>query len=178
MLIFNHTACDRARTQEFKMPGVLGCFLRIVMLLAVLPTAQAAEPQVWGYGVQGCAPYMETFIGQANKDPRAVSEFRLYREWLAGVISGMSAATAMDVLQGLELEEALKRLHALCQQQASEDVFTMAMTLVRERNTPNAAPASRPAAPAPRTEGYARPSPEARADCGPAGSIATAGGCR
>lgn len=187
MLIFKPIPYDKSMSRGFiRRRKIAFCGLIGGLLLAGSGAGVLAEtrPEVWGYGVQGCVQYMEAYIGQSKKDPRAVSEFRLYREWFAGTISGLSAATAMDVLKGMELEDALKRLQVLCQQQAAEDVFTMTMTLVRERNTPGAAPPPAPAAPPsaptarPRADGFGRASPEARTDCGPGGSIATAGGCR
>jgi hypothetical protein len=93
-----------------------------------------AAPPLWGYGVKPCRDFLAA--APSENAPTAVGGFEYlhYREWLAGLISGLNLATASDVLAGAELDAALTRIRARCQSNPGEDFFNASMALVKSLN--------------------------------------------
>ncbi len=91
----------------------------------------AGMPPLWGYGVKSCSSFLA--VAPAAGTPTAVTgeEYLRYREWLAGLISGLNLATGADVLRGAELDAALTRVQANCKETPSDDFFNASMRLVQ-----------------------------------------------
>ena len=97
--------------------------------LAVATRAGAAD--VWGYGVKSCSDFLAAAPGEGAPAEIGSPEYLRYREWLAGLITGLNLATATDVLRGAEVPAALARIRAHCQAHPADDFFTATMALVR-----------------------------------------------
>jgi hypothetical protein len=107
-------------------------------LLTVVPAQAAAAdraagpraPALWGYGVKSCRDFLAA-APAAAPDTVAGEEYRRYREWLAGLVSGLNLATGADVLDGAELEAALTRIRAHCEGHQGEDFFNASLALLK-----------------------------------------------
>lgn len=116
-------------------PSMSTMFFSLGAVLASLAPGSGAwaagMPPLWGYGVKSCASFLE--VAPAAGTPVAVTgeEYLRYREWLAGLISGLNLATGADVLRGAELDAALTRVQANCKETPSDDFFNASMRLVQ-----------------------------------------------
>ena len=110
--------------------------LRWLCLLLVslgTPAAIAAAPQeVLGYGVRGCPEYVAAFAGWEAEEPAQMIEYQRYREWLSGLVTGLSLATGSNVLHGVEVEGAMRRVQIHCEDRPEQDMFVATMALIRE----------------------------------------------
>lgn len=104
-----------------------------LLLFCWLPLAatEGDSPQLWGYGVKGCGDYIAAWERREQGDAEAAVDYLLYREWLAGLVSGLSLATGQDVLVGVEIEPALRRIKLHCEEHREDDFFNASMALVR-----------------------------------------------
>ncbi len=100
-----------------------------VLLLASAPGQAADAPTLWGYGVKPCS----AFLAATPEVPDALrdEEYRLYREWLAGLVSGLNLATDSDVLRGAEIEAALGKIRAECRKSPGSDFFGASVGLIK-----------------------------------------------
>ena len=109
--------------------------VRMVVLGLLLVTASGsavAEPrEVLGYGVRMCPAYVAAFAGWEANDAAGIIEYQRYREWLAGLVTGLSLATGDDVLRGVEVKGAMRRIQILCEEDPQQDLFTTTMGVVR-----------------------------------------------
>lgn len=91
----------------------------------------AIVPALWGQGVKSCADYLASQPGPGTPAEIASEEYRLYRQWLAGLVTGLNLAVGRDVLKGGELDAAMLRIGALCKKQPQEDFFNTSLRLIR-----------------------------------------------
>jgi hypothetical protein len=104
-------------------------------LNALTPGWAAAEgPTLWGYGVKSCRELVAA-VPAAGAEVAGNAEYPRYREWLAGLVSGLNLATGLDVLKGAELEAALTRIRAHCQERPEDDFFNASLALVKSLGT-------------------------------------------
>jgi hypothetical protein len=96
-----------------------------------LTAAEGDPPQLWGYGVKGCAEYIAASEGRERGDAEAAVDYLLYREWISGLVTGLSLATGQDVLVGVDIEQALRRIELHCEEHREDDFFNASMALVR-----------------------------------------------
>ena len=108
----------------------LGCAL-LVAPGAWAGTGTATVPALWGYGVKSCSDYLATTPRDASSTPLADENYLRYREWLAGLVTGLNLATGRDVLRDAELDAAMLRIRALCQDHPEDDFFNASLRLVR-----------------------------------------------
>ncbi|WP_428605609.1 hypothetical protein [Sedimenticola sp.] len=101
------------------------------LLWVVLPLHAQQIPQVLGYGVKGCDHYNRVFEGWENGQGEQIAEYIHYQDWLTGLVTGLSLATGMDVLKGVEIKGALRRIQVYCDEHPTDDFFTASMDLVR-----------------------------------------------
>lgn len=115
-----------------RSPIALGPFLALGLALTTLaPRCAAAEgPTLWGYGVKSCEDLVAA-VPEAGAELGGNAEYPRYREWLAGLVSGLNLATGLDVLKGAELEAALTRVRAHCQDHPQDDFFNASLTLLK-----------------------------------------------
>lgn len=96
-------------------------------------TAGAVEykPQVWGYGVKRCEDFLGAVADKERGSQEASVEYIRYQEWLAGLVTGLSLATAQDVLKGTELDKAMESIGKNCRSSPEDDFFKASMDLIR-----------------------------------------------
>ncbi|ADC61336.1 hypothetical protein [Allochromatium vinosum] len=101
---------------------------------------QTVVPALWGQGVKSCADYLASRPGPGAPAGIAGEEYRLYRQWLAGLVTGLNLAVGRDVLAGSELEAAMLRIGSLCEKQPQEDFFNTSLRLIRSLGQLQSAP--------------------------------------
>ena len=101
------------------------------ILLLSPAVAAGQKPQVLGYGVKGCQEYVEVFDRWEDGDGEAAFEYLRYRSWLAGFVTGLSLATASDVLKGVEVKGTMRRIQVYCDEHPENDFFMATMELIR-----------------------------------------------
>ncbi|MGQ9659923.1 MAG: hypothetical protein ACUVQI_07375 [Thermochromatium sp.] len=90
-----------------------------------------AVPALWGQGAKHCAAYLAVLPRPGVPPEIADEEYRLYRQWLAGLVTGLNLAVGRDVLAGGDLEAAMQRIGALCEQRPQDDFFNVSLHLIR-----------------------------------------------
>ncbi len=106
----------------------------ILLILAVLSTSVQAEsitPKVWGYGTKSCNDYIEAYKVKETGKQEQVWEYFRYRDWLTGFISGLTMATGIDVIQGVDPQSAMRRIKLICEEDLGNDFFTATMEFIR-----------------------------------------------
>lgn len=96
--------------------------------------AAAEGPTLWGYGVKSCGDFL-AMTPVPGAEAVGNEELVRYREWLAGLVSGLNLATGLDVLRGAELEAALTRIRAHCQDRPQDDFFNASLALIKSLGT-------------------------------------------
>ncbi|MES9956587.1 MAG: hypothetical protein ABW086_06010 [Sedimenticola sp.] len=99
----------------------------------MLTTSSFAQspPAVVGYGVKSCETYLFTYQGWEQGDEEWIAEYLRYQDWLAGMVTGLSLATDMDVLKGVDIKGAMRRIQLICDEKPGDDFFTASMGLIR-----------------------------------------------
>lgn len=114
-------------------------------LLSACLTIAADEPVLWGQGVQDCGVYAGVWEQRELGKDAGIAEYRRFHDWFAGFVSGLSLATGMDVLHGVDITGAMRRISIHCQDNSQDDFFTASMDLVRVMSAIDSARARRPA---------------------------------
>jgi hypothetical protein len=111
--------------------------LGVILILLVQWLALAGEPSankmppLWGYGVNSCDAYVAAWNGREEGIDEHIGEYRRFEDWLTGLVSGLNLATGQDVLVGVTIDSAMRRIHLYCDDHRKDDFFTAAMDLVR-----------------------------------------------
>lgn len=106
----------------------------IFLILIVFSTAVQAEnitPKVWGYGTKSCSSYVTAYKDKETGEQLKVWEYFRYRDWLTGFISGLTMATGIDVMQGVDPQNAMRRINLICEDDLGKDFFTATMEFIR-----------------------------------------------
>lgn len=104
----------------------------LVLLLLISFSSFGEEPaQVFGYGVKPCGDYLKVAAGAELGQEDMIAQYLNYQEWLAGLSTGLSLATGMDVLHGVEVKGAMRRILVYCDDHPTDDFFNASMDLVR-----------------------------------------------
>lgn len=90
-----------------------------------------AAPALLGYGMKPCGAFVAAAPRDGTPDAVVDQEYLRYREWLSGFVTGLNLATGRDVLQGAEIDAALIRIRASCQDHPGDDFFNSSLRLVR-----------------------------------------------
>lgn len=101
------------------------------ILLTAVPAAGAA-PALHGYGGRGCADYLDTYRRWDAGEERGVLDYFGYQQWLAGMVTAFSLATAQDALRGADIEGMMRRIKRRCEDDREQDVFGAAMGYLEE----------------------------------------------
>ena len=115
-----------------RLLGVLLCSVWIGLTAEI--SAQET-PVVWGHGVKSCRDYLPVYAGWEEGREEDIGDYLRYRDWLAGLVTGLSLATGMDVLNGVEIEGAMRRVQIYCEDHPGGDFFTAGMDLIRQLST-------------------------------------------
>ncbi len=103
----------------------------LLCLLFATGVQAAKMPPLWGYGVKSCHHYAVAWSGREEGVEAEIAEYRRYEDWLAGFVSGVNLATGQDVLVGVSIESAMRRIHLYCDEHRKVDFFSATMDLVR-----------------------------------------------
>jgi hypothetical protein len=109
----------------------VGLTVLLTLELSTLAGPALGAPTLWGYGVKSCKEYLAVSAGNGSPASVAGKEYGRYREWLAGLVTGLNLATGTDVLGGAELDAALTRIGAHCRNKPADDFFNASMSLIR-----------------------------------------------
>ena len=108
--------------------------LAVALSLPIAGWAQGERtvaPALWGHGVKSCSAYLAAMPGPNTPVELASEEYLRYRQWLAGLVSGLNLAVGRDVLKGAELDAAMPRIAAICKEQPEADFFNASLRLIR-----------------------------------------------
>ncbi len=109
--------------------------LKQILLLALLSLSLspvAASPsQLLGYGVKPCEAYLEAYEGWESGQEEQIEQYLHYRSWLTGFVSGLNLAMGEDMLRGVEVAGAMRRIQLYCDERPSDDFFTASMSLIK-----------------------------------------------
>lgn len=117
---------------RWRLPSqITALFLAMLCCAPSTSRAEGAKLEVVGYGVKACPAYLEAFQGWDDGVDEGILEYARYREWLAGLVTGLTLALGEDVLQGIGIESAMRRIRVDCEEQRESDFFGASMRLVR-----------------------------------------------
>lgn len=108
----------------------------IIFMWLVMATTISAEtkPTLWGYGVKPCGDYIQMWLGVEKGLPEDIAAYRRYQDWLSGFVSGLNTAVNTDVLTGVTIDGAMRRIYLYCEDHHKKDVYTATRDLVRQLN--------------------------------------------
>ncbi len=117
----------------------------IVLLLCALagaagPLSQTRAddaPVLWASGVKPCSDFLAIAPPDVTVQAIGGESYRHYREWLAGLVTGLNLATGRDVLKGADLDAAMIRIRANCERNPREDFFNASMRLFNALGDPD-----------------------------------------
>lgn len=122
-------------TYTSSLPGSLFMHVKmtflVLLLLISFPSFGEEPAQVFGYGVKPCDDYLKVAAGAELGQEDMIAHYLKYQEWLAGLSTGLSLATGMDVLHGVEIKGAMRRVLVYCDDHPMDDFFNASMDLVR-----------------------------------------------
>ncbi len=108
---------------------------RVLLLIGSMLSACWAmagdKPVLWGQGVQSCDVYARVWEERQLGTQTGIDDYQRFQDWLAGFVSGLSLATGMDVLHGVDIEGAMRRTSIHCEDNPEDDFFTASMDLIR-----------------------------------------------
>lgn len=107
-------------------------FLMLVLIGIAFPaSAEVSPPSIHGYGLKACESYTNTIKERGEGKEQAIAHYLSYQDWLSGLVTGLSLATDMDVLHGVGVEGALRRIQVHCDDHPTDDFFTASMNLIK-----------------------------------------------
>lgn len=118
--------------------------LPVVLLLSglaitagALSQSRADDPPVlWASGVKPCADFLAIAPPDGTVQAIGGGSYRHYREWLAGLVTGLNLATGRDVLKGADLDAAMSRIRTNCERNPQENFFNASMRLFNALSDP------------------------------------------
>jgi len=102
-----------------------------LILLIPLVAVGAEAPQLWGYGVKTCDAYLNSYRGWEEGAEEQIAEYLHYQDWLAGFVSGLSMAAGKDVLRGVSLPGAMRRIRYQCEEYRDNDFFNSTLAFIK-----------------------------------------------
>ncbi len=103
------------------------------------------KPLLWGQGMQSCEIYARAWEERELGTEAAITGYQRFQDWFTGFVSGLSLATGMDVLHGVDIRGAMRRISIHCEDNPGDDFFNASMDLIRVMSTVDSARARRPA---------------------------------
>ncbi len=114
-------------------------------LLSACMAVAGDKPVLWGQGIQSCEVYARVWEQREVGTNAGIADYGRFQDWFAGFVSGLSLATGMDVLHGVDIAAAMRRISIHCEDNPWDDFFNASMDLVRVLSAIDAARARRPA---------------------------------
>ena len=105
--------------------------LLILLLFSTSVQAESITPKVWGYGTKSCSSFVAAYKAKETGDQDKVWEYFRYRDWLTGYISGLTMATGIDVMQGVDPKSAMRRINLICEEDLGKDFFGATMEFLK-----------------------------------------------
>ncbi len=105
--------------------------LLLALLQLSLASANAAPSQLLGYGVKPCEAYLEAYEGWEGGLEEQIEQYLHYRDWLTGFVSGLNLTMGEDVLHGIEVAGAMRRIQLYCDEHPTKDFFTASISLIK-----------------------------------------------
>lgn len=116
-------------TRSFRRSTVLLlCGLAVAAAVSSQTLADGA-PVLWASGVKPCSEFLAIAPPDVTVQAIGGESYRHYREWLAGLVTGLNLATGRDVLKGADLDAAMIRIRVNCERNPREDFFNASMRL-------------------------------------------------
>lgn len=112
----------------------------LVLILFATSVLAETQPTLWGYGVKSCDDYVTMWLGVEQGQPEEIIAYQRYQDWLSGFISGINTAVNTDVLTGVTVDGAMRRIYIYCEDHHKNDVYTATRELVRQLNTIDISP--------------------------------------
>ena len=106
----------------------------LVWLCCIGAPAVAAGPVLHGHGGHTCVEYLDTWRRWEAGQDTGILDYFGYEQWFAGFVSGLSLATAEDVLRGAGVEGMMRRVRRNCEDDRKQDVFGAAIVVRRSRS--------------------------------------------
>ncbi len=106
----------------------------LLIINLILPSSVLAEvqrPNVHGFGLKTCESFLLSSKGREDGVEEMIAQYLSYQDWLGGLVTGLSLATDMDVLQGVKVDGALRRIQVYCDDHPTDDFFTASMDLIK-----------------------------------------------
>ena len=104
----------------------------LCLLAAAAGAGADPDPVLHGYGGRGCADYLDSYRAWDAGEERGALDYFGYQQWLAGMVTALSLATARDVLRGADVEGMMRRVKLRCEDDHGLDVFSAAMGYLDE----------------------------------------------
>lgn len=105
--------------------GISKLFIGVLLFTSVAAQAATPErPRVWGYGTKTCRDFVAASAGWDIGQQDQIAEYLRYRDWLSGLVTGLTLATGIDMLHGAEVEGAMRRIRPYCENHPNEDFFS------------------------------------------------------
>ncbi len=124
----------------YRKAAVLICAIIFSMSLPAATPVAPGTPKVWGYGIKSCADFVTVSKGFESGSMREVAVYLQYREWFSGLVTGLSLATANNVLEGADIKAAMHRLRLHCEEHPQDDFFQAATAYLRLLSSPDDRP--------------------------------------
>jgi len=105
--------------------------LLLIIFLLPMTSVNAEKPQLLGYGTKMCDLYVIVYEGWDMGLEEQIEEYLHFRDWLTGFVSGLSLSMGSDVLRGVAVQGAMRRIQLHCEEHPTEDFFTAAFTLIK-----------------------------------------------
>ncbi len=105
--------------------------LLLASLLLSLGSVNASPSQLLGYGVKPCEAYLKAYEGWNSGLEEQMEQYLHYRDWLTGFVSGLNLAMGEDMLHGVEVAGAMRRIQLYCDEHPTEDFFTASVSLIK-----------------------------------------------
>lgn len=115
------------------MPPILA---GLIALAIAAPPAGADTGGLVGVGLKRCEGLTAAGRSADRGEDAGILELRRYADWVAGFVSGLNLATGEDLLRGLQLDGALRRVALHCADHPDEEFFTAVQTVLRALQAP------------------------------------------
>lgn len=106
-------------------------FFLVLFLASFQSMGGEGNALILGYGVNSCGDYLVVYQDWEQGEEAAISEYLFYREWLAGIVTGLTLATGSDVLKGIEIKGVMRRIQIICDLGEEKDFFNATMKLIK-----------------------------------------------
>lgn len=112
---------------------------KVILICIAVSSMQAQADEnitLWGMGVKSCFSFNHVYEDWGNEKDFGLESYPVYREWLMGLITGISATTGLEVLHGTDPDSAMRRISLICKDNPGMDFFNATMTHLGRLSVP------------------------------------------